>query len=272
MPGTKMMSPRGPTRLQLGLQHAAADREGGCSASVGQWIQFRNAELAGSIAGVGGDFVIIDCERGRIGTAADLALVVDAVAAKGASPIVRVLASELKRMRWAQDCGAHGVMVAMCETKAQAERTVVATGCPSPRFVVIVEIDSRRAVENVDDMAAVPGIDALFVGPHPLISPGSDTDSVPIAASADAVLAAARRHAKFAGHFAADADAAAALVRRGWQFVSCGPMHHVVGMQEEMARTAGEEMERLRRAMLGMRESPPPIEGEEYEWDGKDWG
>ncbi|KKY23666.1 putative nudix domain-containing protein [Diplodia seriata] len=189
MPGMKMMSPpRGPTRLQLSLQHAAADREGGCSAAVGQWIQFRNAELARSIAGLGGDFVIIDCERGRIGTAADLALVVDAVAAAGASPIVRVLASEQKRIR---------VIDVEIVITAQAERAVVATGCPSPRFVVVVEIDSRRAVENVDDIAAVPGIDALFVGPHPLISPGgsSDADNIPIAASADAVLAAARRHA-----------------------------------------------------------------------------
>lgn len=57
MPGTKtngFFSPRGPTRLQLSLQHAAADQEGS-SPSVGQWVQFRNAELAGSVAGLGGD-------------------------------------------------------------------------------------------------------------------------------------------------------------------------------------------------------------------------
>lgn len=56
MPGTKTTAAvsRGPTRLQLSLQHAAADREGG-SPSVGQWIQFRNPELAESVAGSGSD-------------------------------------------------------------------------------------------------------------------------------------------------------------------------------------------------------------------------
>lgn len=49
---------RGPTRLQLSLQHAAADQEGG-SPSVGQWIQFRNAELASSIAQLGGDVCLL---------------------------------------------------------------------------------------------------------------------------------------------------------------------------------------------------------------------
>ncbi|GME51242.1 hypothetical protein GTA08_BOTSDO13251 [Neofusicoccum parvum] len=267
MPGTKTSgllpaAARGPTRLQLSLQHAAAG-----SPSVGQWIAFRNAELAGGVAGLGGDWVIIDCERGHIDTAADLALVVAAVAAAGASPVVRVLASEPKRIGWARDSGAHGVMVAMCETKEHAERTVVATGCPSPRFVVIAEIDSRRAVENVDAIAAVPGIDALFVGPHPLIAEADgEAHSLPVAASADAVLAAARKHAKFAGHFAADADAAAALVRKGWQFVNCGTdLLAVTGW-------AGDEMERLRQMMVKMRSATPPIEGDEYEWDGKDWG
>ncbi|KAK7725937.1 8-oxo-dGTP diphosphatase [Botryosphaeria dothidea] len=268
MPGTKMngiLPARGPTRLQLSLQHAAADQEGG-SPSVGQWIQFRNAELASSIAQLGGDFVIIDCERGHIDTPADLSLVVNAVAAAGASPIVRVLANEPKRIRWAQDSGAHGVMVAMCETKEQAERIVVATGCPSPRFVVIAEIDSRKAVENVDGIASVAGIDALFVGPHPLISSTDSVNTLPIAASANAVLAAARKHAKFAGHFAADADAAMGLVKRGWQFVNCGTDLLAVN------RWAGEEMERLRQMMASMRTTPPPTEGDEYEWDGKDWG
>ncbi|KAB2574439.1 hypothetical protein BFW01_g4227 [Lasiodiplodia theobromae] len=252
MPGTKTTAAvsRGPTRLQLSLQHAAADREGG-SPSVGQWIQFRNSELAESVAGSGSDFVIIDCERSHINTPADLSLVVEAVVAAGSSPIVRVLASQPKRIRWAQDSGAHGVMVAMCETKAQAERIVVATGCPSPRFVVIVEIDSQKAVENVDGIASIAGIDALFVGAHLSSSPDSD-----------AVLAAAHRHAKFPGHFAADADTAVALVRRGWQFVNCG------GADLQ----AIEELERMRRTLVGMRASPPPIEGDEYEWDGKDWG
>ncbi|OJD35123.1 uncharacterized protein BKCO1_1900011 [Diplodia corticola] len=241
-------------------------------------------------------FVIIDCERGHINTAADLSPVVEAVAAAGASPIVRVLASEPKRIRWAQDSGAHGVMVAMCETKTQAERAIVATGCPSPRFVVIAEIGSRRAVDNID---------ALFLNPHPLI-----VNSPSAAASADddavRILAAAHRHAKFAGHVSvaagimgtstgadadagtgagADADANALVGRRGWQFVSCGAVGQLPPADEEMEM----EMERLGRAMLGVRASrgggrwgssgPAPVPvpvpvggGEEYEWDGRDWG
>lgn len=106
----------------------------------------------------------------------------------------------------------------------------------------------------------------LFVGPHPLISSTDSVNTLPIAASANTVLAAARKHAKFAGHFAADADAAMGLVKRGWQFVNCGTDILAVN------RWAGEEMERLRQMMASMRTTPPPTEGDEYKWDGKDWG
>lgn len=99
-----------------------------------------------------------------------------------ASPIIRVPVTEPKRIRWAQDSGAHGVLVTGCETKVsqnklasisalanprhsppqeQAEQIVVATGCPSPRFVVMAEIGTRKAVGNIDGIAGVAGIDAV---------------------------------------------------------------------------------------------------------------
>lgn len=97
-------------------------------------------------------------------------------------------------------------------------------------------------------------LEQLFVGPGEYGASAYDDDDE------EAVLAAARKHAKFVGHFAADAEAAAALVARGWLFVSCGTV------------AAAGEVERLRGMVGRMRTTPLAVEGEEYEWDGKDWG
>ena len=176
-------------------------------------------------------------------------------------------------MKRALDAGAHGIMVPMCETAEQA-RSIVA-GCKyppagirgagamfahsafnqSPReylttandnIVVILQIESRKAVENCEEIAGVEGVDMLFVGPNDLASSmGHVAFEYPhIVEVQDAiarVLRAAKMHNKYAGHFALGAEEAARRWKQGFDFVNCGADIVALGawMGNEMGKLKG---------------------------------
>jgi 2-dehydro-3-deoxyglucarate aldolase/4-hydroxy-2-oxoheptanedioate aldolase len=89
----------------------------------------------------------------------------------------------------------------------------------------VVQIESAAAVAAADDIAAIDGVDVLFIGPrdlsHDLGVPGDVTAPAYIQAL-DAVLAAARRHGKACGMLVADGAAAAARLAQGWSFLAVG--------------------------------------------------
>ena len=93
--------------------------------------------------------------------------------------------------------------------------------------MVCVQIESRKAVENVEEIAAVDGIDMLFIGPNDLASSmgyvAFDHATTPeVQAAIARVLKAGVTAGKYVGHFALSADAAAAKVTQGFHFVNCG--------------------------------------------------
>lgn len=91
------------------------------------------------------------------------------------------------------------------------------------RFV-IVQIEDVEALDELDAIAAVPGIDMLFFGPgdfsHSLGAPG-ELDHPQVAAARQKVADAARRHGKFAGTVAA-VESLDALHALGYQFLNIG--------------------------------------------------
>jgi 4-hydroxy-2-oxoheptanedioate aldolase len=93
--------------------------------------------------------------------------------------------------------------------------------------MVCVQIETRLAVENVEAIANVPGIDMLFIGPNDLASSlgyiAFDHASIPeVQEATKKVLDAATKAGKYAGHFAMSAGAAAQKYQEGWQFMNCG--------------------------------------------------
>lgn len=93
--------------------------------------------------------------------------------------------------------------------------------------MVCVQIESRKAVENVGEIAAVDGIDMLFIGPNDLASSmgyvAFDHASIPEVQEVSArVLKAGLDAGKYVGHFALSADAAALKCEQGFHFVNCG--------------------------------------------------
>lgn len=201
-------------------------------------------------------------------------LQVGAISSAGVSPIVRTAGSEPWMLKRALDCGAHAVMVPMCETAEQAAAIARACKYPSPdagshwapgraggggggggggirgaggmfanaafnqtgrdyllraneNVMVCVQIESRTAVENVEAIASVEGIDMLFIGPNDLASSmgyvAFDHPSIPEVQEAIArVLKAGLDAGKYVGHFALGAEEAARRYKQGFHFVNCG--------------------------------------------------
>ena len=153
----------------------------------------RNPRWATPISAFGLDYVIIDTEHSPRGRA-DVSDMLAALSISGVVPIVRVPIPDSHYVTMALDAGAQGVLVPYCETveevkavvaatkwrplKGELARRAVDTGeLPSEASrkylenrnrdnVCIIGIESVPAIENLEDILRIDGIDAIFVGPN----------------------------------------------------------------------------------------------------------
>ncbi|RKK88453.1 hypothetical protein BFJ69_g308 [Fusarium oxysporum] len=254
----------GKTRLQESLERAR-DRLG---PSLGQWLALPGHALAKTIAPLGEDWVLIDCEHGHIDDY-NMYLQISAISSSGVSPVVRIAAGEPWMVKRALDAGAHAIMVPMCETKEQAMQIVESAKYPSKSYpngfrgtgamfapaafnltgreyllnansnvMIFVQIESRKGVENVEEIAKVDGIDMLFIGPNDLASSlgyvAFDHATTPeVQQATQRILDATLAAGKYAGHFALDAATAAQRYEQGFHFVNCGA--DIVALTSQMS-------------------------------------
>ncbi len=211
---------------------------------VSAWCSLPGPGVAESLAAGGVDFVVIDLQHGMCGDA-DLAILFPAIEARGAAPVVRLLANDPVAIGRALDLGAHGIVIPNVDSATEALGAVRATRYP-PRgtrgfgpvraslsrgadaledIAVIVQIESAAAVACVSEIAAVEGVSALYVGPWDLsvslqrpVPP--DLDDVELAAAVAAVRAAADAVGLPAGVHAIRAAEAARLASEGWRIVN----------------------------------------------------
>jgi 2-dehydro-3-deoxyglucarate aldolase/4-hydroxy-2-oxoheptanedioate aldolase len=89
----------------------------------------------------------------------------------------------------------------------------------------VVQVESAAAVEQVDQIAAIDGVDVLFVGPQDLshnLGVPFQLKSPTYLAALERVRGAAERHGKACGLLVGDGAAAAARHAEGWNFVGIG--------------------------------------------------
>lgn len=241
------MSPMSPTPLNGG---ALTDAVRGGQHSLGTFIGMATPVSAEVCAASGFDWVLLDLEHGS-GGEEQIRDVVPAAGSYGVPTIVRVEAAERIRIGRALDCGAAGIMLPRLNSAAEVNAALthlryppagdrgVATYNRACRFgldpgaldranhetLCVVQIESVAAVAAADDIAAIDGVDVLFIGPrdlsHDLGVPGDITAPAYLQAL-DAVLAASRRHGKASGMLVADGAAAAARLAQGWSFLAIG--------------------------------------------------
>jgi len=174
--------------------------------TLGAWCMMPGALGVEIVAGQGFDWVVIDMQHGCMGYDDALAMIRAADGA-GACPVVRVTVNEPGLIGRALDSGALGIIVPMVNCAADARRAVDACLYPplgvrslgpvrvalrdgpeyslaaNGRIAVIPMIETADALANVDEIAATPGVSALFVGPFDLslslgLPPG-DNDGSP---------------------------------------------------------------------------------------------
>jgi len=159
------------------------------STLIGSWIQTGHAVNAEILAQAGFRWLAADCEHGEFEDA-DIGGFVRAVRQHDCVPLVRVKENAVLPIRRALDLGAEGVIVPLIETAEQARKAVEAAnyfpvgvrgfawhrgnnwGVEFDSYardfspVVMVMIESKLAVKNIDEIMAVDGVDGCFVGPY----------------------------------------------------------------------------------------------------------
>jgi 4-hydroxy-2-oxoheptanedioate aldolase len=218
-------------------------------AAVGGWCATGQPFAAELIAQQGFDFVLLDTQHGLYAPDALLQCLV-AVEGKGTAPLVRVSTGDAVEIGKVLDAGAHGVVVPMIESAADAERAVAACryypdGVRSfgplraslrlgrdPRalaagVVCLVMVETARGVDHIDEIATVPGVDGVFVGPADLaITYGLPPSMAPVpgihADALAAIQSACKRAGIGAGIPCADAAAARSRVAEGYTLVTVG--------------------------------------------------
>ena len=161
--------------------------------SVGSWIQIGHSAVAEIMASAGFDWLAIDLEHTTIdlGKAEELIRVIDL---KGVVPLVRLSSNNAEQIKRIMDAGAHGVIAPMINSKEEAEALVSAVKYPpmghrsiglaraqgyGARFseyfdwqrdhsLVVVQIEHIDAVDNLESILSVSGVDAYIVGPYDL--------------------------------------------------------------------------------------------------------
>lgn len=139
--------------------------------------------LAARLCELGSDTVFLDCEHGSW-SFEDIRSTAAAVRGAGGGAIVRPDSHVRPTMIRYLNCGADGLMVPMVETAAQA-RAIVETvryACPADheKRLVICMIETLEAIANFDEIAAVKGVDVLFIGPGDLSQSMGYLPSVPL--------------------------------------------------------------------------------------------
>ena len=223
--------------------------EAGDSA-VNGWLSIGNAFSAELMAHAGWDSLTIDLQHGLIDEAAMVGML-QAISTTGTVPLVRVPWLEAGILMKALDAGAWGVICPMVDTREDAERLVAWThyaprgtrsygpararlvagadyaARANEQVVAFAMIETARALDNLDAILAVDGLDAIYIGPSDLsialgFPPALDELAPPVAAAVDHILARAKAHGVVAGIHNAGPAAARARIEKGFRFVSIG--------------------------------------------------
>jgi 4-hydroxy-2-oxoheptanedioate aldolase len=149
---------------------------------IGLWASIPSTLTAEATAAAGADYIVVDQQHGAVEPGALLAML-QAIAAGGAPSMVRVAANDPFVIGHALDVGAHGVIVPMVDDGAAAARAVAACryapegvrsfgalrgGGEGARPLCLVMIETRAGLEAVDEIAATPGLDGIYIGPSDL--------------------------------------------------------------------------------------------------------
>jgi len=188
---------------------------------VGLWLALPDSSVAENLATLDPAYLVVDMQHGLIDYS-DVRHLFQAAQRSSATPLIRVPWNEPGIIGKVLDAGAMGVIIPMVNSAEEAARAVsacfyspkgsrshgpvragIALGDgyaaeANNQVACIPMVETVEAVENIDEILAVPGIDAIYVGPADLsrtlgLAPLGDHDDPSFVDAIDTVLAACRR-------------------------------------------------------------------------------
>ena len=216
---------------------------------IGTLLTVASPEVAEALALLGFDWIFIDLEHGSL-SIKDAQIAIQAVANRSFT-LVRVPDGTPENIKRVMDTGCSGIIVPMVSSESYARRIVAMAKYPplgersvglgraqgyglrfteylssaNDQTAVIVQIEHRDAIASVGQIVAVPGIDAVFVGPYDLSnSMGlvSQVGHADVVAAIDKVRAACARTSTAMGIYCSNADQARNEIKAGVRMVAVG--------------------------------------------------
>ncbi len=247
-------------------------------AAVNGWLAIPNSFSAETMAHQGWDSLTIDLQHGVVDYQA-MVTMLQAISTTATVPVVRVPWLEPGILMKTLDAGAYGVICPMVNTREDAQKLVAYThyaprgtrsfgpvrallygGTDYPTrandtIVAFAMIETAKALDNLDDILSVEGLDAIYIGPSDLslalgCTPTFDDLDPKAAEAVDHILDRAKAHGVVAGIHNGAPEAALKRIAKGFRFVT------VSSDARLMASGAQQVMARMRAAP-----SPPPESG-----------
>jgi 4-hydroxy-2-oxoheptanedioate aldolase len=215
---------------------------------VGGGCMIPSPFVAELVAWSGCDYVSVDQQHGVIDNPVLLSMF-QGIEARGSIPITRVPTGAEDVITRALDIGARGVIVPLVESADQVERAVAACRYP-PRgsrsfgpvraqvvhsstkaddleaVALIALVETSTGLQRVEEIAAVPGLTGIYVGPNDLaLSLGVDHSWPPVStfrAALEEILGACERHHVIPGIGVGDPVAAVACRELGFRMIGIG--------------------------------------------------
>jgi len=213
-------------------------------AVIGTFVMMGHPDVAEMLCKVGFDWLLLDTEHCPTGYES-LQRMMQAMNGSTCVPLVRPQWNDMVTIKRVLDIGAYGVLVPWVNTKKEAEDVVKFCKYPpeglrgfGPRragmfdgeyfrtandeLLIAVQVETQEALDNLDEILSVPGIDACYIGPFDLsvnlgfgIPP--QWDAPKYVAAFDRVLEVSAKHGKPAGMFAIS-DNIEWAVKKGFKF------------------------------------------------------
>jgi len=223
----------------------------GGHAQIGLWLALANPYAAEICAGAGFDWLLIDAEHAPN----DIPLVLSqlqAIAAYQTEPVVRLPSGDPVIFKQYLDIGARSLLVPMIESRETAEAVVRATRYPplgirgvgsalarasrwnrissylhnaSEEICLLVQAESRKALENVEEIASVDGVDGVFIGPSDLAADMGhlgNSQHPEVQAAMETAIQRIGKAGKAAGILMADESLAQRYLSLGVHFLAVG--------------------------------------------------
>ena len=235
-------------------------------AAVNGWLAIGNGFSAEVMAHQGWDTLTIDLQHGVIDYTAMVAML-QAISTTATVPIVRVPWLEPGIIMKSLDAGAYGLICPMVNSREDAQKFVAWTNYApqgtrsfgpirallyggadyavqaNDTVVRFAMIETAQALDNLDAILSVEGLDAVYIGPSDLslalgCRPVFDDVDPPVAQAMEHILERAKAHGVQAGVHNGIAEGALARIAKGFRFVTVGSDARLMaaGSQQVLAK------------------------------------